>query len=52
MREVMTVIYFADGTKVTPLDHPNRRLDRDMWLPGCEVGEPAASRLNPVLYPA
>jgi hypothetical protein len=52
MREVMTVIYYADGAKVSPLDHPNRRFDRDMWLPGCEVGAPAASRLNPVLYPA
>ncbi len=50
MREVMTVIYFADGTRVGPLDHPNRRFDRDTWLPGCEVGEVAASRLNPVLF--
>lgn len=50
MREVMTVIYFADGTRVGPLDHPNRRLDRDVWLPGCEPGEIAASALNPVLY--
>jgi ectoine hydroxylase-related dioxygenase (phytanoyl-CoA dioxygenase family) len=50
MREVMTVIYFADGTRVGALDHPSRRFDRDVWLPGCEPGEPAASRLNPVLY--
>jgi hypothetical protein len=35
---------------VGPLDHPNRRFDRDVWLPGCEPGEPAASRLNPVLW--
>jgi hypothetical protein len=52
MREVMTVIYFADGARVTPLEHRSRRFDRDVWLPGCEVGEPAASRLNPVLFPA
>ena len=50
MREVMTIIYFADGTRVGPLDHPNRRFDRDVWLPGCEPGELAASPKNPVLW--
>jgi len=50
MREVMTVIYFADGARVGPLDHPNRRFDRDAWLPGCEPGMPAASPKNPVLW--
>ncbi|MAE97210.1 MAG: phytanoyl-CoA dioxygenase [Deltaproteobacteria bacterium] len=50
MREVMTIIYYADGTLVGPLDHPNRRFDRDVWLRGCEPGEPAAGPLNPVLY--
>ena len=50
MREVMTVIYYADGTRVGPLDHPNRRIDRDLWLNGCEPGELAAGALNPVLY--
>jgi ectoine hydroxylase-related dioxygenase (phytanoyl-CoA dioxygenase family) len=52
MREAMTVIYFADGTRVGPLDHPNRRFDRDVWLRGCEPGEPAAGPWNPVLYGA
>ncbi len=51
MREVMTIIYFADGTRVGPLDHPNRRFDRDVWLPGCEPGDLAASERNPLLYP-
>jgi ectoine hydroxylase-related dioxygenase (phytanoyl-CoA dioxygenase family) len=50
MREVMTVIYFADGARVGPLDHPNRRFDRDVRLPGCEPGQPAASPKNPVLW--
>jgi len=50
MREVMTIIYFADGTRVGPLDHPNRRFDRDVWLPGCEPGGLAASPKNPVLW--
>lgn len=50
MREVMTIIYFADGTRVGAIDHPNRRFDRDHWLPGCETGDLAASALNPVLF--
>lgn len=49
MREVMTIIYFADGARVSELDHPNRKFDRDAWMPGCEPGEPAAGPLNPVL---
>jgi hypothetical protein len=50
MREVMTIIYYADGTRVGPLDHPNRRFDRDVWLAGCEPGELAAGPKNPVLW--
>jgi hypothetical protein len=50
MREVMTLIYFVDGTRVGPLDHPNRRFARDAWLPGCEPGGLAASPRNPLLW--
>jgi ectoine hydroxylase-related dioxygenase (phytanoyl-CoA dioxygenase family) len=50
LREAMTIIYFADGTRVGPLDHPNRRFDRDAWLRGCEPGDLAAGAWNPVLY--
>jgi len=50
MREVMTVIYYADGARVGPLDHPNRVHDRNAWLAGCEPGELAAGPLNPVVY--
>ncbi len=50
MREVMTIIYYADGTRVGELDHPARKFDRDVWLAGCEPGELAAGPLNPVLY--
>lgn len=50
LREAMTIIYFADGTRVGPLDHPARRFDRDVWLAGCEPGGLAAGPLNPVLY--
>ena len=49
-REVMTVIYFADGTIVGPADNANRVADLETWLPGLRPGEPAASPLNPVLY--
>ena len=49
MRPAMTVIYFADGTRVSPLDNKNRVGDRNRWLPGTEPGDLAASPLNPLL---
>lgn len=51
MRPVMTIIYFADAARVTSLEHPNHRLDRAMWLPGCEPGDAAATAFNPLLWP-
>jgi len=51
-REVMTVIYFADGARVKEPDNPHRRVDREVFLPGLRPGEPAASPLNPVLFGA
>lgn len=51
MREVMTIIYFEDGAAVMEPDHANRQADLDAWLPGLNPGEPAASHLNPLLYP-
>jgi ectoine hydroxylase-related dioxygenase (phytanoyl-CoA dioxygenase family) len=51
MRPVMTIIYYADGARVTALDHPNLRFDRALWLPGCEPGDAAASAFNPLLWP-
>lgn len=50
MREVMTVIYYAADARVGSLEHPARRLDRDLWLRGCEPGQPAAGPGNPVLW--
>ena len=46
----MTIIYYADGTNVGPLDNANRVADRDAWIPGGTPGQPAASALNPILY--
>jgi hypothetical protein len=48
----MTVIYFADGTRVLEPDNPHRRVDRDVFLPGLSGGDPAAGPLNPVIYSA
>ena len=50
-REVLTVIYYADGARVSLLDTPNRMADRDAFLPGLRPGDLAASPLNPVLFP-
>lgn len=50
MREVMTIIYFADKVNTIIPDNPNRKLDLAAWLPGVSPGEPAASALNPLLY--
>ena len=50
MREVMTVIYFADGGVISAPDNPNRQADLEAWFPGQRPGEPAGSPLNPVLF--
>lgn len=48
MREVMTIIYYADGTRVSALTEGNRG---DLaWMPGCQPGDVAASPRNPVVY--
>ncbi len=52
MREVMTIIYFVDGTRVCEPDNPGRENDLRTWLPGCTPGDLAASAINPVLYTA
>jgi ectoine hydroxylase-related dioxygenase (phytanoyl-CoA dioxygenase family) len=49
-REVMTIIYFADGARVIEPDNEHHRADLDVFLPGLSGGDLAASPLNPVLY--
>ena len=49
-REVMTVIWFADGARITEPDNANRRRDLDRWLPDLHPGDLAASALNPLVY--
>jgi ectoine hydroxylase-related dioxygenase (phytanoyl-CoA dioxygenase family) len=50
-REVLTVIYFAAGTRAATPTNPNQQVDLEVFLPGVNPGEEAASELNPVLYP-
>ena len=49
MREVMTIIYFADGVRVGPADSSYRQNDLQNWLPGLAPGDLAASELNPLV---
>ena len=49
MRPAMTVIYYADGTRVSELDNKHRVNDRNAFLPGKAPGDVAATQLNPAL---
>jgi ectoine hydroxylase-related dioxygenase (phytanoyl-CoA dioxygenase family) len=51
LRSVMTVIYYADGTRVSAIDSKMRRYDQKAWLDGIPAGERAAGPLNPRLWP-
>jgi ectoine hydroxylase-related dioxygenase (phytanoyl-CoA dioxygenase family) len=51
VREVLTVIYFANGTRVAEPANPNQRVDLDVFIPGAKPGDQAASELNPLLFP-
>jgi ectoine hydroxylase-related dioxygenase (phytanoyl-CoA dioxygenase family) len=50
-REVLTIIYYADGTRILRPDSEYRRVDMEAFHPGQAPGDPAASPLNPLLYP-
>ena len=50
LRSVMTIIYYADGARVTEPAHDFQEFDRQMWL-RVEPGELAASDRNPLLWP-
>lgn len=50
-REVMTIIYFPDGAKITSAVQPAQQEDLATLFPGVEPGERAASALTPVLWP-
>lgn len=48
-REVMTIIYFADGARVTKPFNTHQENDRNRWLRGLPPGSLAASDLNPLI---
>jgi ectoine hydroxylase-related dioxygenase (phytanoyl-CoA dioxygenase family) len=49
MREVMTIIYFADGARVTEPNSVHQHADLQTWLGGKLPGEVANSDLNPIV---
>lgn len=49
LREVMTVIYFADGANVTEPRNEHQRADLETWLTPRKPGEIADGPLNPIL---
>ncbi len=48
-REVMTIIYFADGATVTEPQNEHQEADRQRWLQDLKPGSVAASALNPLV---
>lgn len=52
LREVMTIIWVADGCRVTPPINPNQERDISRWMPGLRPGDPVESELNPLAYKA
>lgn len=49
-REVMTIIYFEDGARISEPDSPSREGDLRGCFPGLQPGDLAASAINPVVY--
>ncbi|WP_179412140.1 phytanoyl-CoA dioxygenase family protein [Mucilaginibacter sp. E4BP6] len=49
LREVMTVIYMADGARVIPYKNSQQKTDHHKWLMDKPFGELINSRLNPLL---
>jgi ectoine hydroxylase-related dioxygenase (phytanoyl-CoA dioxygenase family) len=48
-REVMTIIYYADKTRVLKPDNAFRQKDMEVWLGGKLPGEEAQSEMNPLV---
>jgi ectoine hydroxylase-related dioxygenase (phytanoyl-CoA dioxygenase family) len=49
VREVMTIIYYADKTPILKPDNPFREADLKAWLGGKQPGELAESEMNPLV---
>ena len=52
MRPVMTIIWFADGARITTPTGPQQEFDLATWLDNAEPGTLAAGENNPLLWPA
>ena len=48
-REILTVIYYAAGTRVAEPANEHQRVDLSVFLPDLKPGDEAATELNPVL---
>lgn len=48
-REVMTIIYFADGAKITEPINNFQKADHERWLDSIAAGELANGQLNPIM---
>jgi hypothetical protein len=46
----MTIIYFADGSRLASPRSKHQQADWDRWMPGASIGEPVATPLNSLLY--
>lgn len=49
-RPVMTIIFFADGTRIAPIRHDKHRNDLHSWLGDLPEGALADGELNPIVY--
>jgi ectoine hydroxylase-related dioxygenase (phytanoyl-CoA dioxygenase family) len=49
MREIMTIIYVADGARITPYKNEWQKNDHEKWLMGKPIGGLIDSDLNPKL---
>ena len=49
-REVMTIIYYADGAVTTEPANENQLNDLRTWFPGLKPGDVAATDINPVVF--
>jgi len=49
-RAAFTIIYMQDGIRMSAVKHRNHAMDAQMWLPGINSGEIAASPINPLLF--
>jgi ectoine hydroxylase-related dioxygenase (phytanoyl-CoA dioxygenase family) len=49
MRQVMTIIYIADGAKITAPKNKFQEADHETWIKSLPIGTAMASELNPLI---